>query len=78
MDVIRTGRKVREFLNDPDVQALFSAYKQAAYLKFLSAKTDEDRRMLQAEAKTLDTIEGVLLSAIEHGQHAEEAAESGK
>lgn len=68
MDVQRVGRRLNEFLGDPDVQKVLAAYKEGAYKAFLTAKTDEERRNAQAEAMVLDKFEGVLQGIVEEGR----------
>ena len=70
LDVELAGARLDEFLKDEAVQQAFTLMKQQAYTDFVAAQDDEERRMAQAKAKVLDTLEAALRAVVDVGERA--------
>jgi hypothetical protein len=69
------GRRVREFIDDPDVKAALQRARDRFYDDFVAAKTDDERRNAQAGRIALDAIANELAVTVQRGATADKRLE---
>lgn len=70
-DVIAFGRRVEDFLADPQVTAFFQGLALEAFSRFKEATNDEERVKAQAFALALEELKAALEGAAQNGHLAE-------
>jgi len=75
-ELIDTGRRVAQFVQDPAIQTVIASLATQYYADFKSAKTSEDRLLVQAKSTVLDDFVNGLQVHIDRGEVAQKLRRS--
>jgi len=75
-EIIDTGRRVAQFIQDPAIQYVVAALATQYYADFKTAKTNEDRLLVQAKSTVLDDFLNGLQVQIDRGEVAQKLRKS--
>jgi len=70
-EIIDTGRRVAQFVQDPAIQSVIASLATEYYAAFKAAKTNEDRLLVQAKTTVLDDFLNGLQVQIDRSEVAQ-------